>query len=335
MKLIYWSSKNDEELNNVLSITKSINKLYKELFQLEMENKKDTKEYEQKLHYLSLARDIEDKKYKQLNFNEKKKEQWGCYITKYCIDENFLTNYESVIVQNHDSKEYRRILCHLTNRFLYYDESLNTGIIDKLKLKNFSMNQINNIVSYLNESLEIDYIRGYLYYLNSLNHKKEYQSLYKYFIRSKYYLSFVNSNIEREMINNKFELSSDWYLGSKLYADLVNIDNDDFQDYINNYSFNVILNSLYSILVFKDSEYSDGFLGSSALIMNSFIKTGLKIIDKECFDKLKTHYQLLINNKEFLKEHFNDHISKHMVDESFENFDKYDDNIKYTFFKKK
>lgn len=335
MKLNYWSNEDDEEFKSVLKVTKSVEKLYNELYQLEISNKQNSPEYNKKIEYLMIALDIENKKYFQANLNKDKRELWKNYINRYYIDEDFLTNYESIIVQNYYDKDIRRVLARSADCFLNQEDIINSLLAKDLERHNMSPDRINEMIIFINNSVENDLLRGYLYYLNEFTNKKEYQSLTNYFIHSKYYLSFINKDIEQEMLKTKFKITDEWYIGSPLIADLMKIESDVFNELKNVYGYNMILNSIYSILVLNDLDYADNVLGSSALMMQCFIKSGLNLVNQDQLPRIKKHYEQLINSKEYLNSHLHDSISIHLVDECLDNSFKKDSKIYYVNIKKK
>lgn len=165
----------------------------------------------------------------------------------------------------------------------------------------------NNLDKYILN--EVD--SNYLSYLQDVIDNDNYSHLNNKLIYSKYMLSFVKEDLENTLLNNKFDIVGDNYIGSFMYLDLYNIyeKND-----INILSIYYATGLIYDLSIIKDSDYySDINFETSSLIYQMFIKSLLLFVDSNSINLTKENLLKLFNNDEYNSKYSDNRISRQLV----------------------
>ena len=109
----------------------------------------------------------------------------------------------------------------------------------------------NNLDKYILN--EVD--SNYLSYLQDVIDNDNYSHLNNKLIYSKYMLSFVKEDLENTLLNNKFDIVGDNYIGSFMYLDLYNIYEKNDINIINILSIYYVTGLIYDHSIIKDSDY--------------------------------------------------------------------------------
>ncbi|MDD2208807.1 MAG: hypothetical protein PHU45_05640 [Bacilli bacterium] len=105
-----------KHINSLIKIASSIDTIYKRLYQLEINNQKESDEYKNLLEYLDISLEVEKNNYDKINFNK-------CnLIVNYLLEErmpcNAKTDLETIILQENLNRVMRRVITNLNNRLL-------------------------------------------------------------------------------------------------------------------------------------------------------------------------------------------------------------------------
>ncbi|MDO4963824.1 MAG: hypothetical protein Q4E75_07010 [bacterium] len=111
------NEKDFKNIADILEVSKQINELYEKLYNLEINNMKDSSEYYNLLNYLKTSINIENKLYNNTCVGANKAKSWFDYILNNKVPENLLSNFESIILQKYDYNEYRRMLNFLDKKY--------------------------------------------------------------------------------------------------------------------------------------------------------------------------------------------------------------------------
>jgi len=290
--------KDKDILLRIIKIEKTILKLYKKLYDLEINNLKDTKKYKELLNNLRLSILIEDDLFKNIDKQKLKKylNNINCsYLLNTLSDFDFLFNkYEHLYIAKR----------------LY--EIINYQEDDLLK----------NLIKEDNE----------IYFLDQIESLSKYNREYiDRFIECKYILAFLNKNIELELLSNNFNINNS--LVSKSYAILNDIEKDDYDlifcDYLSNNLYKYMmyfleiksLNNLdqndiikiiyYQVLIKSITVFAD--IG----LLNSLLFDIYDILDKESVNKaIINRIKYILNNQDSIKNEANILIIERIKDES-------------------
>lgn len=290
--------KDKDILLRIIKIEKTILKLYKKLYDLEINNLKDTKKYKELLNNLRLSILIEDDLFKNIDKQKLKKylNNINCsYLLNTLSDFDFLFN----------KYEHLYIAKRLYERINYQEDDL-----------------LKNLIKEDNEIYFLDQIES----LSKYN--REYIDKFK---ECKYILAFLNKNIELELLSNNFNINNS--LVSKSYAILNDIEKDDYDltfcDYLSNNLYKYMmyfleiksLNNLdqndiikiiyYQVLIKSITVFAD--IG----LLNSLLFDIYDILDKESVNKaIINRIKYILNNQDSIKNEANILIIERIKDES-------------------
>ena len=109
MERQYKLSQRDYKIiTEIIKITSSIDTIYRKLYNLEINNKKDSNEYKELLGYLDISLEVEKKYYNKINFNKCK------LIINYLLEERMPcdpnSDLETIILQGNFNRVIRRII---------------------------------------------------------------------------------------------------------------------------------------------------------------------------------------------------------------------------------
>ena len=330
-----WSERYEKQFQEIYKITKEVCSFYVNLCDLEIQGKKGTEEYQKLFQYLSICLDIETKKYDKIGFNQQKINDWLKHISKFLSGEEFPSNLDSIIVQDYNNMIYRRMMCLLLPKIIYTNITHEQRIMNYFKKINVNKKDIIFLSNLVGDAIETDILRGYLYNLNSLCQKKEYKSMLKYFIQSKYFASLISKSIEDDFIHSNFEIADSLYLESTFISNITQLNDTIFEDYKNEYVSYVIDYNISNLLAYKNKDYNYDIIASSALLMQCLIKSGMILASQNIYQELKEKYEEVLKSSELLKDNYNHEISVHLIDECFEQYHKENNNIYKVWFKKK
>ena len=127
-------------------------------------------------------------------------------------------------------------------------------------------------------------------------------------------LSFVKEDLENTLLNNKFDIVGDNYIGSFMYLDLYNIYEKNDINIINILSIYYATGLIYDLSIIKDSDYySDINFETSSLIYQMFIKSLLLFVDSNSINSTKENLLKLFNNDEYNSKYSDNRISRQLV----------------------
>lgn len=318
MNNLEFNNDDKNELDKLDKITFSVLEIYKKLYELEICDMKDSEEYDKCLGYLITMKNIENDYYKKSKFTYNKICKWYYYIDKNIdIKDNYLEvlsslDYKNIVICR--IKERLKNILNIMN-LGYYDISFN--FINSLSKNNISFDNIfkclkgcNNLDKYILN--EVD--SNYLSYLQDVIDNDNYSHLNNKLIYSKYMLSFVKEDLENTLLNNKFDIVGDNYIGSFMYLDLYNIYEKNDINIINILSIYYATGLIYDLSIIKDSDYySDINFETSSLIYQMFIKSLLLFVDSNSINSTKENLLKLFNNDEYNSKYSDNRISRQLV----------------------
>lgn len=334
------SNFNKEELTIIESFLQSshkINTIYEKLYNLEINNQKNSKEYLNLIKELKEEINIENNKYQKANLTIEQK-------TK--IIELLSTNPNSsktdsittIINQSDNDTITRRIFNILVNQTIvnidYTKNNIPTELLELLN--NFGLSLDDNktyteITNYSKIQLAInnDINSIFLVILQETLNLWKYSKYKNNLLKALYSTSFINKDIEKELLNNNFNIPNNIYLSSKLVNDLLK-SNSNIYNIINTLLVEPqIEKHIINLLEIKDSEYNNPSINISSILTECYIRSLLTFLNDDRINHLKNQFLYLISNPIYLKNHANDRISQDSIMNCFRNV-KYDKSKKRT-----
>lgn len=319
------------QIENLIKVTSSIDSIYRKLYDLEINGRKYTEEYNKLIEELKISIEIEKKQYKDCNLNYWKCVAWNYYFLNKKVPIDFTNNIENVMEQDYNYRIIRRILNTLENimnlDFKSIKRALPLDIEKKLKQLGIYNNDkfLSKLVDSSSEviySLELDILNAYLNFLEEFKTKNEYEYLKKELINSKYNLSFIKKKIESDMISNNFEVSDTIYINSKFYADLVYLDFKSYNDLRNSYGEEKVINQIIKLLEIGDMDYSDSNKICTSVLRQCLIRAILLTMENDMISKINSKYCKYIQDNKYMQKHSDDRISRQLIDNCFNNIEK-------------
>ena len=316
----------NRKLKELINISKMVNDLYRRLTDLELNNGKESLEYQKFYQYLLMVLDIEKEQYQKLELNAITYEELTYSLKPYFDLEEIDVNY--IIV----SGDYKNIaFLRVVNKLLYYfkgkDEYLYNlfaiQLKDKIKEitdKSFSDQELFNIFQYLSD---IKRKTEYLFLIsieNKLSNKVN-NFMKEELKKSFYNYVFVNPYLEEEMIKSLF------LVNDHITLDTFNILEEDRNKITSAIFYDSCFNAISDLACISDISYELEDTRHMAIMIECFLENYIGLLNEEYLNILKKSFEELFNSKEYIEKFGNDKISKYTILNILNNYNRYKDNI--------
>ncbi len=315
------SGKEIVEIQDLTKITNSIYALYQKLYNLEINGNFDTEEYKEMLEYLNIAIEVENRKYREID--KKSAQKIIYYLLEYYQIHNVGLTLDNVITFDDNKLIFRRIIKYLLfNSFcdvkiinFLYCENENTSA---LELEGEPEDDFYIQVSKNNLLIEIekDIVKIFLTFVqdfyDSTNKKFE-----DYLVKTKYNVSFLHKNFEKEFIGNKFQMPYCKFLNSKLLSEMENFYQSDYEHQVSSYAKTIATYHINQLLKLKSSKFNNTEKVVSVILRVFMLKATLLMLDAETLALYKLQIKYYIEGDN-LK---NDHLGAYLIKIAFEDLD--------------
>lgn len=313
----------------LLQSSNKINSIYDKLYKLEITKQKDSPEYNNQLEMLKKAIKSEKKKYQNANLTS---EQQYKIIELLANTPNSLkiSDTFSIIKQDDNDKLIRRVINILISQTITnidYSKILNEvleiikalGIpIDDEELSKDINNQ-SRIELAINNDINLVFL-AILQESSSLFKYSEYKNELK---KAIYNTSFINIDIEGQLIENNFNLPDNIYISSKLINDILKTEPTIYNRILSIIVQTQIIMHIKSLLEIKDENYNNRNTNISSIINQCYIRALLTFMNDDEIYKLNEQFHELIESPTYLKDHPKDRISEEIIIKCFKSV-KYD-----------
>lgn len=316
--------KDFDELEELIKITTTIETLYNKLYELEINNKKTTKEYDKMLNCLIMVIELENKKYQESKLNSHKAIAWLDYLLEDRLPLTFENNMESIIKLNNNELTKRRIINNLISKII---NCKNEGYSDKMnylisELEYFKINRrgtnpenydefVNNHI--LKEETINIFLTNLKEQIEVCNKKEEYKKYQEQLIKTKYNISFIHKKNEMNIIENNFNIENIPYIdpitlyGYSLWDEIIK------KDYAREiYAFNTC-----ELVNISDDDYDNQEKIIIALLRQANIKTALSLLEEKEQTEIYDGFEKLIKTDKYLSFCPNSKMSELLVKNSF------------------
>lgn len=317
---------NEFDLNLLEALIKnseSIKVLYDKLYNLEINNQKNTDEYKKILKYLIIAKEVEVQIYDNAGLDYDKCSLMVNYIIDNITSKQFLSNEESLILQDYRGISLRRII----NSLLYKMRVDYTDIGDKICNSIgslFTKMGINDPESFINNSVshtlkfQVDFennlTSSYILYLEEILQDKVNQKYREEIIKSKYYTTFINAQLEDEMILYNFGAFDKLPLFNAKYS---YEDKNVHYMLANSYASDDAIHHIGELLELSDKDYLDDKNKLNSLLRECMLRSTFRFISDEVLIDINDRFNSLINGDIYNMSHKNDHIGIDKVKNCF------------------
>ena len=302
---MYLNSKELKILNNMITISYTIDNIYTDLIKLEIENKSDSLEYSKGIEKLIIAKDMEDKSYNELNEDSRKAIKYIDYLNSK-IQNNKLSMYQILTTQNYKNKIVTRTINNLSNIIEKDSEDLKkrlpkelTSFLDSFDEDSKILKDTAKSSSSLKTAFRLDILRNYLFFTNDYINNKDFRNFNDNLIINKFMTSFIYKIMEEELIKDKFAVKDCPYLTSKLDADMFNIESNLYNISKDMLAKKIAINTIDDLLLISDIDYNSKETTTSSLLMQAMIRSSLLIISEKEFQNVYAYFNNLVKNNDF------------------------------------
>ena len=275
-----------ELINKIIEISKKILKIYNTLYELEVNNKKESDLYNNSLKYLDLLLELEDELYKKIKNN--KIDSYIIYSDRGNLFKDF-SDFTLIINDFNDNFVYKRVYNRLIN-------------IDKSNLiKNYQENVRNkkepffDLNTLLYQVIHEDMLNSFVYETNNISQKVDNLDYKNGLIMIKYLVSFLNKNIDK-IYKNGFNNNNKLCITNKAFADTFNVNENDYFNTFKYYYFNMINKEIKNIN--KNDLYTTDYAWNNyrTLLQNCLIRAFYNITSDNIY--LNTLIHDIISNED-------------------------------------
>lgn len=329
--MIYMNEKDFKNIADILEVSKQINELYEKLYNLEINNMKDSSEYYNLLNYLKTTINIENKLYNNTCVGANKAKSWFDYILNNKVPENLLSNFESIILQKYDYNEYRRMLNFLDKKYETEEKTTIQNLpielskmFDKLKKEFDDRIDISyvDLYSILYFELNKDIIKTYISILKIYINQEKNKNVKNKLIKSIYDIAFISKNLEQDIIENKFELFNPLYITSGFVSDINNISRHEYNIFKKNNIKDIANYQIAFLLNICDIDYNSINKYIESILRKALLRTCFTFLNENDLEDLNISFRDYIDSKNFLDKHPYDKISKSEIINCFKKINK-------------
>lgn len=317
-----------EQIFKLIKVSRSINKLYKDLYELEISDKNNTDEYNKTLDYLSIAINVEFNMLKNIKLTGEKASAWAQYLIENMLPVDYVYNVDAVMSQEDKNNVVGRLFNYLIE-FLTKDDDAIDEIFrnDITNVVDINDDEIRQALSesvdetlIITQEFENELFDFYLYYLNMTIKLPKYKSVKKDLIKSKYCLSFLNRSLERKLINSKFKVLEYPNFNSKFTAYDLKFDLELYEIIKTIFGENQSIKQMNYLLEMKDNDYKKTKNYVTSILRNCLLRASLQFVSVEGLDDLEYQYYEYIDSDRYLSRFKNDTISKNNIRKALNHF---------------
>lgn len=314
MKKFEFSKDELIEIEELLNISNTINNIYEQLYQLEIDNKIESHNYQKLIDYLKEKTTIENQKYAKLNYKQCKNIFSFLLTSNKLLKEN---NTECLLFQKYDDKIPRRIMSFLSKKIIL-DENYqqeNIELINNIGI-NIPSDEITKILNKnvkIEDAVRTDVLSILLTILNEYISNKKYNKYKNELIKLKYYILLINKDIEEQLLITKFNISNYIYLNSNILTNILKVHQEQY-DLIKNIETELsTLIHISELLELKDTDYNNDKKNIESIIRQCYIRALLTLMNEEAVYNLNKKFYDLLNDEEYLKQELKNSISENII----------------------
>lgn len=305
-------------INKLIELSEELSLIYQNLYKLEIIGEKDTNVYNDNIKKIQELKRKEEKLY-NLNFNMYQK--YLFFIIDNFSGKSDTNTVNNIINLNYENLPIQRIIINIFNKIIESKEIISVldsediNIINNLN-KEIDMTSLINHGIKMQNSIKDDVLTTFIYILEEEINKKSNLYLKDKLIKVKYHTAFINKNIEKELLKNNFELP-ELYLTSKLVSDMYKIDEKLYYGLLKKYSFDIVIEEIKELLKLRSLDFLNDNTNITAITRGIFIRAGLINLNDIEILALNEIFHDLIEKKEYLILHSEDHMSEDIIISSF------------------
>ncbi|MDD3392491.1 MAG: hypothetical protein PHE54_03025 [Bacilli bacterium] len=285
-----------ENIHKIIDLTKALERLYKILYELEINGQKNSDIYYKKLNSLITLINYEAKIYEDTDLNEKKclkilaflKQKYSLDLGKYAAYDYF---YDGLIKQEIDDQALYRVIKKLFNKY-QTNHYLNIVAMDGLLEHKALMTEINK-QKIVTEAIYDDINNLFLIILEKTinDNNLPYQHLLK---KLKYHFGFMFKNSEKKLISDAFIVPLDAYITSKMVADFNQMSEESYNILKHSCVINLCIQALKRLrIIIKSNSDSNNI---SFTIISCLIRATFQMMDGNLMTDAQAFFNQYMNS---------------------------------------
>ncbi len=302
MKKYELNEQDYQNINNLIKISQQILDLYNELYELELEDKKNTDEYNLAINRLRKRLFEENDIYKKIGNSFVKNTQLLNFLVDNKIDEFESEKFFQELLNFDSTSIILRIIHRITQNLTKNKQHLTDGIKSFFKsngLDDKEPIQSIKIGLKVRENIVLDIINCFLAIVqlqtkNNIN-QKNINNLKKI----KYTSSYLYSGIETCMLKNSFEIEQNPYIGIKLIGQINDLPDEVIDKMKDWYGVDFYYYILKELLVLNDYDLKQDDIMTKVLVYQSLLRSIFLLISNEKIMDLNDQFHNLIESANF------------------------------------
>ena len=305
-----------KDLKYLLCISRMVEDLYEKLYNLEINNQKESLEYNRYLEYLKMVLDMENEAYLKLDLNDYDK------ISRYLmfIDSTYnltkdTSDLKSVIRGDYEKRIVRRLVAKITYNIPHKSEFIGFTFHDEIR---------ENIKEMINETMLVDEdINNYVQDFNNVNNNlyimflnivyqayldKNNSFIKEDLLKTYYNLIYLNPSLELKMLDTKFSVPS--------ISDIASL-NEEEKIIARKRILPLSFDLLDTLLYVSDEEFSYHAPMRAIVVLNCLLESCLYLLEEHNFEIVYNYYLDTINDLDYKQKYADDKICKGIVLNSF------------------
>ena len=290
----YELTKNDyEDISSLIMISKQINSLYEELYQLELEGKKESEDYNIVIDRLKSTIFVEKNIYDRIGKSFEKNVEILNYLKS---DDSETSNLQDGLFIFEQDLIISRILLNLYKNVMENSQNL---LPDEMKLmlslSGMTNNEINRYISIsvnVRESIITDILNCLIAIIQKEENKNP--SISKHLKKVKYTISYLYSKIENNLLEKKFKNEENPYMETMLIGQFYHWPIELIDKIKRMYILNFYNQILRLMLLLNDEDLKNDEILSKMIISQGILRTIFLSLDDETITDLKKEFIELI-----------------------------------------
>lgn len=306
-------------LEKMTHLTELIDEVYKNLYECEFCD--DSINFQKNLQHLQILIEEERKRYFQLWSNFQKIPLMIESIVNSGKIAYQYADIEAIVVQKMNDRVYRRIVAQLEYAFNFQFASCEDKSHLQFLLVLSDPPQVGISLSHelsyhvdMERAYQSDYYSIFLSLLNDYLKKKKDSTLMK----TKYDVSFLNRDIETDMLESHFQINSSYFSRIDWNALLYRLHPNFYAEIVSGDSAEKLQHHIRVLLQLDNRAYEDENMALEVLLRSCFIRAALTMIDDTTFQQIKEIFEDYIQTPQYLFSHRGDDMTSNLVHKCFE-----------------
>ena len=273
-------------INQIIELTKKIFKIYNTLYELEINNQKDSELYKKNLKYLDVLTDLENELYEKIPSN--KLDEYRHYSNRAILFRKF-SDFTLIINDFCDLYIFKRIY----NRLVIKEISINIKKYQNDEPFEDSMDNY-DIANIIYQIIDENVLESFSFETTKLSNNISNDDYKNALLMIKYLVSFLNQDIEKKHKTN-FDNDNKLLLSNRILVDLFNYPEKEYQKILVKYFERNVYNELKAINN-KETNEDYSFQNYRLLLQICLIKAFNNINDNNFYLKKKIYDIISMNN---------------------------------------